>query len=340
MLRTTVVGSWPPEARFHDALEHFHRGDVAAPEPLLRAVAQVAIAQQCACGLDEYTGGETSADTFILHFPAGFTGLERTENQEAWGGRGTYRVIGPVDAPQGLGIAAAYARERALDPAIEKVTIPGPSELAMRIEPEADRLALRPTMIRLIRREIDACVGLGARDVQVDMPHIAMGLADGHSGWTPVTAAATIRAIFHGYAGFRRSVHFCYGDFDAQTWTENHAFAPLVPLIQALDGAIDRVVLEFSLAEQWAERRLLAELPASMEIAAGIVDVKSPDVESRADLVRKIHALLEYVPPERLLICPSCGLGRRSVELAMAKTQVMVEAVRQVNAELRQVATE
>lgn len=339
MLRTTVVGSWPPEARFYDALEHFHGGEVAAPEPLLRAVAQVAIAQQCACGLDEYTGGETSADTFILHFPAGFTGLERTEDRAAWGGRGTYRVIGPVDAPQGLGIAAAYARERALDPAIEKVTIPGPSELVMRIESQADRVALRPTMIRLIRREIDACVALGARDVQLDVPHIAMGLADGHSGWTPATAAATIGAIFDGYTGFRRSVHFCYGDFDAQTWTENHAFAPLVPLIQALDGVIDRVVLEFSLAEQWAERRLLAQLPASMEIAVGIVDVKSPDVESCADLVRKIHALLEFVPPARLLICPSCGLGRRTVELAVAKAAVMVEAVRQVNAELGQVET-
>ncbi|MCB0158731.1 MAG: hypothetical protein KDD83_11420 [Caldilineaceae bacterium] len=337
MLRTTVVGSWPPEARFYGSLEHFHRGKFAAPEPLLRTVAQAAIAQQCACGLDEYTGGETSADTFILHFPAGFTGLERTENHEAWGGRGTYRVIGAVDAPQGLGIAAAYARERALDPAIEKVTIPGPSELVMRIESETDRLTLRPTMIRLIRREIDACVALGARDIQLDVPHIAMGLADGRGGWTPATAAATIRAVFDGYAGFRRSVHFCYGDFDAKTWTENHAFAPLVPLIQALDGVIDRVVLEFSLPEQWAERRLLAELPASMEIAAGIVDVKSPDVESRTALVQKIYALLEYVPPERLLICPSCGLGRRTVELAVAKATVMVEAVQQVNAELAQV---
>lgn len=339
MIRTTVVGSWPPAAAFWPTLEAYHAGQLAPgeAEPLLQRVAAVAIAEQCTCGLHEYTGGETAADSFILHFPACLSGVERTANTEAWGGRGTYRVVGPLGAPQGLGIATAFQRERAIDSQIDKVTFPGPSEITMRIEPEGEGRALWPAVIALIRDEIRACIALGAKDIQLDLPHIAMGLVDAQAGWTTAKAVQIIRAIFADFSGVRRSIHFCYGDFMAQSWTTNRTFHPLLPTIQALDGIVDRLVLEFSLPEQWAERALLAQIPASMEIAAGIIDVKSPTIETVDEVKSKITELLRYVPATRLLICPSCGLGRRNTALAMGKAQVMVQAVQQVNQALQSV---
>src|SRR5438445_10150811 len=131
MLRTTVVGSWPPEERYRTPLARYFRAhtDELEAQLLLTEVAAVAIAQQQACGLDEYTGGETSADSFILHFPRFLTGIAPTDRREAWGGRGSYAVIGSLDAPRGLGIAAAFRRERTIEPRLAKVTIPGPSEI-------------------------------------------------------------------------------------------------------------------------------------------------------------------------------------------------------------------
>jgi ribosomal protein S18 acetylase RimI-like enzyme len=41
--------------------------------------------------------------------------------------------------------------------------------------------------------------------------------------------------------------------------------------------------------------------------------------------------LLRLLPAERLWLCPSCGLGRRTVPLAMAKVGAMVHAARLVN---------
>jgi len=52
-----------------------------------------------------------------------------------WDGRGTYTLVGAIDAPHRLGVASAFARERRIDPHLEKVTIPGPSEITMLIEP-------------------------------------------------------------------------------------------------------------------------------------------------------------------------------------------------------------
>jgi 5-methyltetrahydropteroyltriglutamate--homocysteine methyltransferase len=262
--------------------------------------------------------------------PRLLSGIEPTDNRKAWNNRGTYRLVGSLGAPLGLGIASAFQRERALDSALQKVTIPGPSEIIMMIEADEDRQSLLLAAVELIRSEIQACIALGATDIQLDVPHVAMGLVD-NKAWSTQRAIEIIKSIFADIKGIRRSVHFCYGDFGAQTWTKNRNFHALLPTIQALDGIIDRVVLEFSLPEQWAERALLAEIPASIEVAVGIVDVKSPVVESPEEIVKKIRELLRYVPENRLLICPSCGFGRRNVEMALQKTTSMVLAVAKVN---------
>jgi 5-methyltetrahydropteroyltriglutamate--homocysteine methyltransferase len=333
MVRTTVVGSWPPETQFKQGLQSYFAGDLSTSdiETLLKDAASSAIAQQKRCGLDEYTGGETSADMFILHFPKYLSGIERTNNAEAWDGRGEYRLVGEIDAPNGLGIASAFRREKALDPALSKVTIPGPSEILMMIDTADKHVEVWTRVIELIRQEIAECIAAGAQDVQLDLPHVAMGLVD---NWWEGDPVATIREIFKEAEGVRRSVHFCYGDFQAKSWTENRNFHALLPTIKALDGIVDRIVVEFSLPEQWAERELLAEIPDSMEVAVGIIDVKSQSVEQVIDIDSKIRELLNYLPGDRLLICPSCGLGRRNVELATGKVKAMVQAVEDVNRSL------
>ncbi len=327
MIRSTVVGSWPAEDRYQAGLQQYFQGELAPEEAekLLSAAAGEAIRQQRDCGLVEYTGGETSADSFILHFPRVFTGLELID-PTAWYSRGAYQIVGEVSAPDGLGIANAFRRERKIDPGIPKVTIPGPSEISMMIEPEADRRKIWPKLTGLIRDEIHACIQAGAADIQLDLPHAAMALADRHASWNEDLVVELIRDIFADVSAVRRSVHFCYGDFGAQSWTDNRAFQPLLPVIQRLDGIVDRVVLEFSLPEQWADRHLLAEIPSSLEVAVGIIDVKSPTLETVPQIQNRINELIRFIPAERLLICPSCGFGRREVNLAVAKTTLMVQA--------------
>jgi methionine synthase II (cobalamin-independent) len=95
-----------------------------------------------------------------------------------------------------------------------------------------------------------------------------------------------------------------------------------------LSGIVDRVVLELSLPEQWAERHLLAETPAQLEIAAGIVDVKDQRAQTATEVCHLAEPPLMVVPATRLLLCPSCGLGRRTVELATPKVTAMVAAAR------------
>jgi methionine synthase II (cobalamin-independent) len=247
-LRTTVVGSWPPEDRFRPELQRYFRGELAEreAEELLRAVAAVAIGQQRGLDLDVYTGGETSADTFVLHFARRLSGVRPSSNPEAWDGRGAYEVVDTIAAPRGLGIAEAFRRERGLAPELFKVTLPGPSELTTQLQPADARRGCWPAIMGLLRAEIAELIVAGTREVQLDLPQIAMGLADG--GWETDEAVDVIGELLAGLpAGIRRSVHLCYGDFGARTWTRNRTLRPLLPLLQRLDGLVDCVVLELSL---------------------------------------------------------------------------------------------
>src|SRR5260221_11202435 len=105
---------------------------------------------------------------------------------------------------------------------------------------------------------------------------------------------------------------------------------PLLPAIQALGGIVDRVVLELSLPEQWAERHLLAEIPSQIEIAAGVVDVKDPRGQTTGERGGLAEQLLTVVPPARALLCPSCGLGRRTAECAGAKGTALAAPARSI----------
>ena len=171
-MRTTVVGSWPPEARYAAELTRYYRGELdnGSAEKLVTDVASAAIAQQRVCGVDEITGGETSADSFILHFPHLLSGIAPSENTAAWDGRGTFQITGPIGAPDGLGIAAAFERERSIYQDLPKVTIPGPSEITTMLETREAARGVWPLVIELIRTEIRALIEIGAREIQLDVP--------------------------------------------------------------------------------------------------------------------------------------------------------------------------
>jgi methionine synthase II (cobalamin-independent) len=94
------------------------------------------------------------------------------------------------------------------------------------LEPQADRRATWPDAIDLIRAEIEQLMALGATEIQLDLPQVGMGLADG--GRDTAEAVDAVTTIFAGLVGLQRSIHQCYGDFGARSWARNGALRPLL----------------------------------------------------------------------------------------------------------------
>ena len=104
----------------------------------------------------------------------------------------------------------------------------------------------------------------------------------------------------------------------------DHFFAPHFCAFEHV-GFIDRAHIECSHAGQWSDRALLAEIPPSIEIVAGIADVKR-EPQSVSELSDRIAALLEVVDEDRLLLSTSCGCGRVPHDEAIRLLRNLVKA--------------
>ena len=312
MIRTTTVGSWPIPFGLKRFLTSYYKGDLdddSGYEYLQRA-ARVAIDEQIGCGLDQIMGGEVFAPDFVHHVPPRLAGIEAIkvrDHRAGYEGAGRYRIVGEISAPRGTGHAKAYRREHEIEPDLDKAAVPSPLTMigSFAQDPRLDEQM--ENVARFVEDEVLDMVDAGAAEVQLDAPSEAIGLITGNRTIEEIVPWLTYP--FRKVEGVTRSVHFCLGDMGRQPATQEQHLHNLVPLIQALEGEVDRVHIECSYAGQWSERKQLADIPDSMEVIAGIADVKAkPATEEH--LREQIEALLDVLPAERLLVSSSCGCGR------------------------------
>jgi methionine synthase II (cobalamin-independent) len=336
-IRTTCVGSWPPPFGQRPALRPFWRGEVDETDPAIEAAltagARIAMDEMLACGLDQITGGEVFTPDFVHTVPPRLEGLSadvRRDISRGQQGVARYRVTGPVSAPRGMGHGAAWARESAIEPRLDKAAIPSPFTITLSLVHDDALAGAMDELVEVVRGEIatiaaptDAPSGVRpATEIQLDAPSEAIACAHGTH---PVGQLAEwIAAPFDGFDG-TRSVHFCLGDIARKPSTQVQNLHSLVPLLQALDGHIDRAHLECSYAGQWDDRALLADIPDSIEIIAGIADVKDSPAPV-GELAERIASLLELVPENRLLVSSSCGCGRVPHDDAIRLMRNLVKA--------------
>jgi 5-methyltetrahydropteroyltriglutamate--homocysteine methyltransferase len=330
MIRTTVVGSWPLPEMYGERLLQYHRGTL--PEmlmkPTLVGAAEVAIREQRATGVTQFMGGEFFAEVFIQHLPRKLTNVRLIKPQapelRAYTDVAEYEVLGDIEAPHGLGYAEAFRREVQLAPDLEKASIPGPLELVSHLRPAAVAETQLPRAIEIINREIRQMATAGAREIQLDIPFVAVRSVLG-----TLTPEHAIRLIAQSFAGVRvtKTIHCCLGDLGSQPVVTVHNLQALMPFLTQLSGVVDKVHLECSHPGQWADRACLRDIPKDIHVITGIVDVKTP-VETTEQIADRIREVLQLVEPERLWIAPSCGFGRRTTDIAIGKLSRMVEAAK------------
>ena len=326
-VRTTVVGSWPIPFGQRLELKKYYAGGYSDEEArgVLQAAARIAMDEQIACGLDQIMGGEVFAPDFLHHVPPRLDGLVTLRPREAAKGQqgvGRYRVDGKVTAPRGTGHAKAYRREREIEPALEKASVPSPLTIGGGFAAGGESRHLAD-LIEIVQAEISDMVDAGLSEIQLDAPAEAVGLVGGNRAIGEL--APLVREPLAPAAGIRRTIHFCLGDIARKPSIEVQNLHALLPLIQALEGIVDRVHVECSYAGQWEERGLLAEVPDSMEIIAGIADVKSKP-QSASALKAKIDQLRQVLPDDRLLVSSSCGCGRVPHDEAIRLMRNLVKA--------------
>jgi 5-methyltetrahydropteroyltriglutamate--homocysteine methyltransferase len=332
-VRTTVVGSWWWPQEHAEELHRYHEGglDAAAAERLLDRCAADAIAQQRALGLDEWTGGEYFTYNFVNHIQKVLTGIEvdREGDHEIFDYDDVphARIVGEIDAPDGLGYAAAYLRESKLPGGVNKATVVTPLEITVHGADQPDlREPQLPRVTGIVNAELRALADAGCAHVQLDAPAIGIAINMGEMG--SGAAAEMIAACFDGVKA-TRGLHICNGNLKGRPASAVLRNATWLELLSMLEGVVDVANLECSYFSEWLERDAFRALPASMQLAAGIVDEANYWVEPVSKIRARAADWARVVGEERLWLSPSCGFGRhpgRDQPVLEAKVANMVEA--------------
>jgi 5-methyltetrahydropteroyltriglutamate--homocysteine methyltransferase len=98
-----------------------------------------------------------------------------------------------------------------------------------------------------------------------------------------------------------------------------------------LDAKVSLLDFEALDAEDLAGFR---SAPWTGDLAAGVIDVRNPEVESPETVAARVRELLRIVPAERLALTTSCGLVKLDREVARGKLAALVEGVRTVRREV------
>ena len=85
---------------------------------------------------------------------------------------------------------------------------------------------------------------------------------------------------------------------------------------------------------EFSELEVIGEVARKMDVAVGVIDVKSYLVETPEMVAEKVKACLEFAPPERLVFAPDCGLSQTARWAAKEKLVNMVRGVQMVRDEL------
>src|SRR5438445_2380443 len=88
-------------------------------------------------------------------------------------------------------------------------------------------------------------------------------------------------------------------------------------------------------SREFAELELIASVAKRMDVAVGIVDVKSYYIETPSDVACRVRLCLKHAPAERLVFASDCGLSQTARWAARQKLANLVAGVDLVRKELK-----
>jgi 5-methyltetrahydropteroyltriglutamate--homocysteine methyltransferase len=345
LLPTTVVGSYSvPEWLERLKTEYYQRRISARHLTEIHDVAiKAAVKDQELAGIDIVSDGELRRDNDVDYFLARIPGVHipqraKTDYFDYYDAEVTRPLPegpppqGPltsVGAAPGLGLGLRLADDfrftRQLTDRPVKFSFTGPFSLSRRIRDGA--YSSPGDLVRALARRLNAeareLAAAGADFLQIDEPFLA-----GYPEHVELAVEA-VNLVVEGVPA-TWALHVCYGNRYARPSWEGH-YDFLFPAVKS--ARVDQIVLEFA-RKGLDDLRLLRQHSWERWLGFGVIDVKSPQVETAEVVASRIRRALEYVPADRLMVNPDCGLRHVAPEVAIAKLHAMVAGVATVRAEL------
>ena len=332
LLPTTVVGSYSvPEWLERLKTEYYQRRISAQHLTEIHEVAiKAAVKDQELAGIDIVSDGELRRDNDVDYFLARIPGVQipqrgKTDYFDYYEAEVSRPLPELPGASPGLGLAEDFRFTRQLTDKPVKFSFTGPFSLSRRIR---DQAYTEPgDLVRALARRLNAeareLAAAGADLLQIDEPFLA-----GYPEQVELAVEA-VNIVTEGVP-VTWALHVCYGNRYARPSWEGH-YDFLFPAVQT--ARVDQIVLEFA-RKGLDDLRLIQQHGWDKWLGLGVIDVKSSEVEPAELVASRIRRALDYIPADRLMVNPDCGLRHLTPEVARQKLHAMVAGVALVRSEL------
>lgn len=211
-----------------------------------------------------------------------------------------------------------------------KVALPGPYLLTRTMWMEciadsvyASREQIAADIVRVLREELVDLLDAGAAMVQLDEPVLSEVVFAGAKNRRSFMcgalsesrgpehelafAQALVNAVVDGLPRERMALHLCRGN-----WTPDESVAlsgGYQPLVAALSGMHVGAYLLEACTPRAGELEVLRQLPADARIGVGVVNQKSPRIETVDEVAGRVARAIDLFGRDRLLLHPDCGFA-------------------------------
>ncbi len=267
-------------------------------------------------GVDIISDGEIRRESYSNRFATALEGIDPDNPGEVQsrtpGSRVKVpRVVGPIRRTQPVQIRDVQFLRANTDLKI-KVTLPGPFTMAQQAYNDyyPDRESMAMDYAAAVNLEVKALFEAGADVVQLDEPWLQARHED--AGQYGVQA---INKAMDGVVG-TTALHLCFG-YAAMIDHKPSGYSAL-PQLDAT--VVDQISIEA--AQPNLDLAVLAEL-SSKTIILGVLDLGDEGIETPETVASRLLAALKYVPPERLMAAPDCGMKYLPRGVALGKLRAM-----------------
>jgi 5-methyltetrahydropteroyltriglutamate--homocysteine methyltransferase len=330
LLPTTLVGSYPQPDWLIDRrrLTEIVPPRARAPE-LWRVEASLleqakddatilAIRDQERAGIDVVTDGEIRRESYSNRFATALDGMD-SDNPAQVPSRtpGRFqtvpRVVGKIRRRHPVQVRDVEFLRANTDRPI-KITIPGPFTMTQQLLDEhyKDEAAVAMDCAAALNEELKDLFAAGADVVQLDEPFL-----QAQPDKARRFGVAAINRALEGVKGVT-AVHLCFG-YAARVKEKPSGYS-FLPELEATTA--DQISIET--AEARLDCAMLAKLPGK-QIVLGVIDLQDMTVETPAIVAERIRRAMVYVPAERIVVAPDCGMKYLPRDVAFGKLKAMVD---------------
>jgi 5-methyltetrahydropteroyltriglutamate--homocysteine methyltransferase len=338
LLPTTVVGSYPQpdwlvnRAMLSKSVPRVRMDIWRVPEPWLEQAQDdatlVAIRDMERAGIDIITDGEIRRESYSNRFATALEGIDTSNPGEvkARSGHATPvpRVVGKIRRTRAVEVRDMEFL-RANTERTAKITLPGPFTMSQQAVNEfyRDEEELVMDYAVAVNAEARDLEKAGADIIQLDEPWLRND--------PDAAKRVAVKAINRALEGLKvpTIVHLCFGYaalVPGETKPVGYSFLP-----QLADSVADAISIEA--AQPKLDLGVLADL-SPKQVLLGVIDLNAPVAESAEVVADRIRAGLAYLPADKLVPAPDCGMKDLPRALAFAKLKALSEGAALVRASL------